>query len=72
MLFLLDEPDYAHVVEDFEAMHDPSSYSTVHHEKGHSLQVIFQRDFLSWTKFRFQYLITSSGTTCWLSPIDPN
>ena len=23
MLFLLDEPDYAHVVEDFEAIHDP-------------------------------------------------
>ena len=72
MLFLLDEPDYAHMVEDFEAIHDPSSYSTVHHEEGHSLQVTFQMDFLSWTKFRFQYLITSSGTTCWLSPIDPN
>ena len=42
MLFPLDEPDYAHVVEDFEAIHDPSSYSTVHHEEGHSLQVTFQ------------------------------
>ena len=72
MMFLLDGPDYAQVVEDFEAIHDPSSYSTVHHEEGHSLQVTFQRDFLSWTKFRFQYLITSSGTTCWLSPNDPN
>ena len=47
MLFLLDEPDYAHVVEDFEAIHDPSPYSTVHHEEGHSLQVTFQRDFFS-------------------------
>ena len=70
MLFLLDGPDYAQVVEDFEANHDPSSYSTVHHEEGHSLQVTFQRDFLSWTTFRFQYLITSSGTTCSLSPIN--
>ena len=72
MLFLLDGPDYAHVVEDFEAIHDPLSYSIGHHEEGHSLQVTFQRDFLLWTKFRFQYLITSNGTTCWLSPIVPN
>ena len=54
MLFLLDGPEYAQVVEDFEAIHDPSSYSTVHHEEGHNLQVTFQRDFVSWTKFRFQ------------------
>ena len=72
MLFLLDGPVYAQVVEDFEAIHDPSSYSTVHHEEGHNLQATFERDFVSLTKFRFQYLITSSGTTCWLSPIDPN
>ena len=29
MLFLMDGPDYAQVVDDFEAIHDPSSYSTV-------------------------------------------
>ena len=69
---IIQRPDYAQVLEDFEAIHDPSSYSTVHHEEGHSWQVAFQRDFLSWIKFRFQYLITSSGTTCSLSPIDPN
>ena len=72
MLFLLDGPDHTQVLDDFEAIHDPSSYSKVHHDEGNSLHVTFQRDFLSSTKFRFQYLMTSSGTTCWLSPIDPN
>ena len=41
MLFLLDGPDYAQVVEDSEAMHDPSLFSTVHHEEGHSWQETF-------------------------------
>ena len=51
MLFLLDGPDYGQVVEDFEAIHDPSWYSTVHHEEGHSLQVTFQRFFFRGQSF---------------------
>ena len=36
------------MVDDFEAVHDPSSSSTTHHKEGHNLrQVTFQKDVLS-------------------------
>ena len=43
MLFLLAGPDCARMVEEFEAIHDPSPYSTCHchHEEGRSLQATF-------------------------------
>ena len=41
MLFLLAGPDCARMVEAFEAILDPSPYSTCHHEEGRSLQATF-------------------------------
>ena len=36
------------MVDDFEAIHDPSPSSTTHHKEGHNLrQVTFQTDILS-------------------------
>ncbi len=36
------------MVDDFQAIHDPSSFSTTHHKEGHNLrQVTFQTDILS-------------------------
>ena len=41
MMFLLAGPDCAGMVEEFEAIHDPSPYSTCHHEEERSLQATF-------------------------------
>jgi hypothetical protein len=46
-LFILAEPDCARIVEEFEAVYDPPPSSTAHHEEGHSLQVKFRKDVLS-------------------------
>ena len=49
-LFMLAGPDCARIVEEFEAVHDPSLSSTAHHEEGHSLQVKFRKDVLSFVE----------------------
>ena len=46
-LFILAGPDCARIVEEFEAVYDPPPSSTAHHEEGHSLQVKFRKDELS-------------------------
>ena len=46
-LFILAGPDCARIVEEFEAVYDPPPSSTAHHEEGHSLQVKFCKDELS-------------------------
>ena len=43
MLFALDGPDCARMVEEFEAIHDPTPSSTGHHEEGRSLQATFRK-----------------------------
>ena len=46
MLFMLVGPDCARMVEEFEAIHDPSPYSTGHQEEGRSLQATFRKDII--------------------------
>ena len=50
MLFMLAGPDCAWMVEEFEAIHDPPPYSTVHHEEGRSLHATFRKDISSFVK----------------------
>ena len=49
-LFLLAGPDCARMVEEFEAIHDPSPYSTCHHEEGRSMQAMFWKDISYFVK----------------------
>ena len=44
---MLAGPDCTRIVEEFEAINDPPTSSTAHHEEGHSLQVKFRKDVLS-------------------------
>ena len=46
-LFILTGPDCVRIVEEFETVYDPPPSSTAHHEEGHSLQVKFRKDVLS-------------------------
>jgi hypothetical protein len=46
-MFILTRPDCARIVEEFEAVYDPPPSSTAHREEGHSLQVKFCKDVLS-------------------------
>ena len=49
-LFMLAGSDCTRIVEEFEQISDPHSTSTAHHEEGHSLQVKFRKDVLSFIK----------------------
>ena len=49
-LFMLAGPECARIIREFEAMHDKQPLSTAHHEEGHSLQVMFQKDALSFMR----------------------
>ena len=49
-LFMLAGPDCTRLIEEFEAVNDPPLSSTAHHEEGHSLQLKFQNDVLSFIK----------------------
>ncbi len=40
-------PDCTRIVEEFEAINDPPTSSTAHHEEGHGLQVKFRKNVLS-------------------------
>ena len=46
-MFILARPDCARIVEEFEAVYAPPPSSIAHHEEGHSLQVKFRKDVLS-------------------------
>ena len=50
MLLMLARPDWARMVEEFEAIYDPPPSSTGHHEEGRSLQGTFQKDISSFVK----------------------
>ena len=50
MLFMLARPDWARIVEEFEAIHDPPPSSTGHHEDGRGLQATFRKDISSFVK----------------------
>ena len=49
-LFMLAGPDCTRVIKEFEAVNDPPLSSTAHHEEGHSFQLKFQKDVLSFIK----------------------
>ena len=46
-LFMLAGPDCAWIIKEFEAVNEPPSLSTAHHEEGQSLQVKYRKDILS-------------------------